>query len=123
MMRRRPIPTRPDTLFPGTTLLRSPGDVGEGGEGGGSEGGAGGHGDALNRSSPKAKPLPFTGGAVRFASLLASRSGEGVRRYRPLPRSEEHTSELQSLMRISYAVLCLQKKNPHRIEQHNKRRT
>src|SRR3546814_7247704 len=29
-----------------------------------------------------------------------------------VPRSEEHTSELQSLMRISYAVFCLQKKNP-----------
>src|SRR3546814_7705617 len=29
----------------------------------------------------------------------------------PLPRSEEHTSELQSLMRISYAVFCLKKKN------------
>src|SRR3546814_4878489 len=31
----------------------------------------------------------------------------------PLPRSEEHTSELQSLMRISYAVFCLKKKNTH----------
>src|SRR3546814_1275184 len=30
---------------------------------------------------------------------------------RPLPRTEEHTSELQSLMRISYAVFCLKKKN------------
>src|SRR3546814_7001010 len=34
-----------------------------------------------------------------------------VRRYRS--RSEEHTSELQSLMRISYAVFCLKKKKPH----------
>src|SRR3546814_2174348 len=32
------------------------------------------------------------------------------------PRSEEHTSELQSLMRISYAVFCLKKKNRHNIE-------
>src|SRR3546814_2853398 len=32
---------------------------------------------------------------------------------RPLARSEEHTSELQSLMRISYAVFCLQKKKEH----------
>src|SRR3546814_7372681 len=32
---------------------------------------------------------------------------------KPLPRSEEHTSELQSLMRISYAVFCLKKKNEH----------
>src|SRR3546814_4547335 len=31
----------------------------------------------------------------------------------PLGRSEEHTSELQSLMRISYAVFCLKKKNEH----------
>src|SRR3546814_10112848 len=35
-----------------------------------------------------------------------------------LARSEEHTSELQSLMRISYAVFCLKKKNNHR--KHNK---
>src|SRR3546814_1686881 len=34
------------------------------------------------------------------------------RRYTRHPRSEEHTSELQSLMRISYAVFCLKKKNP-----------
>src|SRR3546814_3137762 len=33
----------------------------------------------------------------------------------PLPRSEEHTSELQSLMRISYAVFCLKKKKKHTI--------
>src|SRR3546814_9351603 len=32
----------------------------------------------------------------------------------PLTRSEEHTSELQSLMRISYAVLCLKKKKRHK---------
>src|SRR3546814_9001492 len=44
------------------------------------------------------KPIPKSGGHL------------------PTPRSEEHTSELQSLMRISYAVFCLQKKNttiPH----------
>src|SRR3546814_2068535 len=35
------------------------------------------------------------------------------------PRSEEHTSELQSLMRISYAVFCLKKKNNHNL--HNQR--
>src|SRR3546814_5679895 len=34
-------------------------------------------------------------------------------RWAPWARSEEHTSELQSLMRISYAVLCLKKKNTH----------
>src|SRR3546814_3302965 len=36
-----------------------------------------------------------------------------------LARSEEHTSELQSLMRISYAVFCLKKKNTHRKNQHH----
>src|SRR3546814_10279140 len=34
-------------------------------------------------------------------------------------RSEEHTSELQSLMRLSYAVFCLKKKNYYNIQQHN----
>src|SRR3546814_5107211 len=37
--------------------------------------------------------------------------GHGTRRYWPAPRSEEHTSELQSLMRIPYVVFCLKKKN------------
>src|SRR3546814_1135144 len=35
---------------------------------------------------------------------------------RDIERSEEHTSELQSLMRISYAVFCLKKKNKQRLE-------
>src|SRR3546814_7184662 len=38
----------------------------------------------------------------------------GARRLRDLARSEEHTSELQSLMRISYAVFCLKKKNNYK---------
>src|SRR3546814_7327277 len=47
-----------------------------------------------------------------------------VFRLSPMPtlirnRSEEHTSELQSLMRISYAVFCLKKKKQYEIEQHN----
>src|SRR3546814_4907098 len=45
----------------------------------------------------------------RLAKLPADRAAELFRR--GLPRSEEHTSELQSLMRISYAVFCLKKKN------------
>src|SRR3546814_6315393 len=40
---------------------------------------------------------------------------------KPALRSEEHTSELQSLMRNSYAVFCLKKKNKHNNETHNKR--
>src|SRR3546814_8992141 len=42
------------------------------------------------------------------------RHGGSWRASCPVPRSEEHTSELQSLMRISYAVFCLKKKNIHR---------
>src|SRR3546814_2604017 len=41
------------------------------------------------------------------------------RRPRRLARSEEHTSELQSLMRISYAVFCLKKKNHKQTQTHN----
>src|SRR3546814_7024291 len=44
----------------------------------------------------------------------ALRSGPG----KIHPRSEEHTSELQSLMRISYAVFCLTKKNKHTMHRH-----
>src|SRR3546814_3169904 len=40
----------------------------------------------------------------------------------PAPRSEEHTSELQSLMRISYAVFCLKKKTKHKSNQYNHNR-
>src|SRR3546814_176114 len=46
--------------------------------------------------------------AERLAKALAISEAEGLARY---TRSEEHTSELQSLMRISYAVFCLKKKN------------
>src|SRR3546814_8159950 len=42
-----------------------------------------------------------------------------VERNYPETRSEEHTSELQSLMRISYAVFCLKKKNKHNNKQEN----
>src|SRR3546814_1855791 len=47
-----------------------------------------------------------------LAFAISGRAGIGVRRHlhRAILRSEEHTSELQSLMRISYAVFCLQKK-------------
>src|SRR3546814_3779454 len=51
--------------------------------------------------------------------LCTQCEAEGFRRITFFPdRSEEHTSELQSLMRISYAVFCLKKKNTqHHIEQ------
>src|SRR3546814_2311437 len=56
------------------------------------------------RICPPVKPIPILYGNARIVLLLpAAHFGE--------QRSEEHTSELQSLMRISYAVFCLKKKN------------
>src|SRR3546814_2317579 len=88
MIRRPPRSTRTDTLFPYTTLVRSRADC-----------------PSAHKASGRTCPgLPHR---VRLGS-----SREAVPT-RPLwaRRSEEHTSELQSLMRISYAVFCLKKKN------------
>src|SRR3546814_2534302 len=89
MIRRPPRSTRTDTLFPYTTLFRS------GRAAGGIEKriyGAGQH--------------PW-----RDTRILLLRLRKGSRLPDRIPtRSEEHTSELQSLMRISYAVFCLKKK-------------
>src|SRR3546814_5970148 len=54
--------------------------------------------------------------------LQAGERCDAARRYPSQKRSEEHTSELQSLMRISYAVFCLKKKKKitHNIQTHNK---
>src|SRR3546814_21046484 len=84
MIRRPPRSTRTDTLFPYTTLFRS--------------------------SRPTSRSMS------RAAAIRATAPGprRAPRRRRVAPaaaRSEEHTSELQSLMRISYAVFCLKKKN------------
>src|SRR3546814_1670435 len=103
MIRRPPRSTRTDTLFPYTTLFRSVDD----GEihtvaifelilrqpGLAQE--------ALKRLRRRA--------AARAFEFLADRGG----------RSEEHTSELQSLMRISYAVFCLKKKKNKRMTKKN----
>src|SRR3546814_10597612 len=99
-IRRPPRSTRTDTLFPYTTLFRS--CVAEGDPQ--SDPGAGrrirlsaqGSAAAADRAVP---------GSARY---VAGRE-RGARQARA--RSEEHTSELQSLMRISYAVFCLKKKN------------
>src|SRR3546814_6604325 len=103
MIRRPPRSTRTDTLFPYTTLFRSLTDrhrrryrdrIGN---------------DAgfvlLDRAHFCG--LPF-GGHVLVNNAEAAFLRQ---RDRQLGRSEEHTSELQSLMRISYAVFCLKKKN------------
>src|SRR3546814_2606137 len=95
MIPRPPRSTRTDTLFPYTTLFRS--------------------GD---RRQQRARHLRrAVRRQVRAAQLPCPRGGErrpagaGHRlRHAPAARSEEHTSELQSLMRISYAVFCLKKK-------------
>src|SRR3546814_7402811 len=59
------------------------------------------------------RKLPRMSGEAREVSRLreALQIAPGREDHRQLARSEEHTSELQSLMRISYAVFCLQKKN------------
>src|SRR3546814_17053766 len=91
MIRRPPRSTRTDTLFPYTTLFRS--DEGlEGDEE--SE-----HGSAFLGEWP-----------ADLAEELSAGADLTPMRIRRVQRSEEHTSELQSLMRISYAVFCLKKK-------------
>src|SRR3546814_15705799 len=93
MIRRPPRSTRTDTLFPYTTLFRSAA-VADGGD----------RGRAGAAAGASAEPA---GDTVR--PLVARRPRPGGARCHG--RSEEHTSELQSLMRISYAAFCLKKKN------------
>src|SRR3546814_6065940 len=67
--------------------------------------------DALPISRLRLRPILMTTGAMVFGAMpLAIAVGAGADRDRKRHRSEEHTSELQSLMRISYAVFCLKKK-------------
>src|SRR3546814_6341684 len=102
--------TRPDTLFPYTTLFRSPRRW---------------RGTSRGRAATAARHvrrLPACPAAPSAGIDAGRRAREGgpqarhVRRAeavgRAAERSEEHTSELQSLMRNSYAVFCLNKKNP-----------
>src|SRR3546814_16053934 len=96
MVRRPPRSTRTDTLFPDTTLFRS------------TEGIRFDHSFGSG-SDQRRRRLP---GACRPTSALLRRAGSAMTRDRnPSVRSEGHTSELQSLMRISYAVFCLTKQN------------
>src|SRR3546814_7384570 len=110
MIRLPPRSTRTDTLLPHTTLFLS-------------ERHADQHADRLDRSLllqksedlvlplVKKRPASFQGGdwSSGHYEKLPSRIPQCV-------RSEEHTSELQSLMRISYAVFCLKKTNKQEIE-------
>src|SRR3546814_5054715 len=93
MIRRPPRSTRTDTLFPYTTLFRSSGP---------DPGSSQRRNDAWHLASHDFPRQGFQMGAVRSSFV----------------RSDEHTSELQSLMRISYAVFCLKKKQLQSIIRH-----
>src|SRR3546814_6593249 len=96
MIRRPPRSTRTDTLFPYTTLFRS--------------------GEApVLLTSPGIRPY-VRSIVERFRAQTVVMSQTEIHPQVKIRRSEEHTSELQSLMRISYAVFCLKKKrtNKHR---------
>src|SRR3546814_10629992 len=108
MIRRPPRSTRTDTLFPYTTRFRShlfqsvecgafAIDVVPGGHG---------------RDNRPIGSWKFLAHITRraCAGIAGHHRGRRLQRVRNQPRSEEHTSELQSLMRISYAVFCLKKK-------------
>src|SRR3546814_6581642 len=63
------------------------------------------------------EPAPLMrGDAQMFRQICLKLAGNGVK-FSPMGRSEEHTSELQSLMRISYAVFCLKKKKTQKVRQ------
>src|SRR3546814_9764328 len=97
MIRRPPRSTRTDTLFPYTTLFRS----------------------ALQTYLATDETRRAT-----HISLISQVAGSYLSLAADLDRSEEHTSELQSLMRISYAVFCLKKKNKkeHYLNEKNRKR-
>src|SRR3546814_1812628 len=93
MIRRPPRSTRTDTLFPYTTLFRS------------------------RKPQIRASKTSLHSGFAIQACMLAKLSAEVT--LSANNRSEEHTSELQSLMRISYAVFCLKKKKQVNKNIHN----
>src|SRR3546814_3616308 len=112
MIRRPPRSTRTDTLFPYTTLFRSTRVPGLGTRDSGL-----GTREVRSRCSNAG---PWARGRGRGRGRGAGEQGWGL-------RSEEHTSELQSLMRISYAVFCLKKKKKNnktrvvRSKRHNEK--
>src|SRR3546814_1066767 len=113
MIRRPPRSTRTDTLFPYTTLFRScekkVEGFGDGERGREIDAAAIGIGRGHARTGAD-------GGELEIAAECAEIEAERPQRIdldggkADFNRSEEHTSELQSLMRISYAVFCLKKK-------------
>src|SRR3546814_5289439 len=109
MIRRPPRSTRTDTLFPYTTLFRSPTAARSSNPGWLAK-----SSDARGRCAILANAALGSGPTERTFDEVRERRRAGLpiqwRAQRRRARSEEHTSELQSLMRISYAVFCLKKK-------------
>src|SRR3546814_9562713 len=107
MIRRPPRSTRTDTLFPYTTLFRSLHEFEV------AQGKVRLHVLGIDHQGAA---LGLAGGSVVAdagelqAQCVMTKAVLRVQRDRLSKRSEEHTSELQSLMRISYAVFCLKKK-------------
>src|SRR3546814_4087980 len=99
MIRRPPRSTRTDTLFPYTTLFRSPSMAGDPLSG-------------INPQNLDPAAAADTAAVDTGRNNLDRAASPYLLQHRdnPVHRSEEHTSELQSLMRISYAVFCLKKK-------------
>src|SRR3546814_7676229 len=90
MIRRPPRSTRIDTLFPYTTLFRSI--------------------EVVHEGNQSALIVHLDGLRFRAARIGQRQTHARIEEGKLERRSEEHTSELQSLMRISYAVFCLKKK-------------
>src|SRR3546814_6532442 len=124
MIRRPPRSTRTDTLFPYTTLFRSSVGLGDAGhrqrpahpdrrvvvaDAAGGVRGVGGRHQVVDLGLV-IQDLEAVREALRHVQHLEPVGGE-----LDADRSEEHTSELQSLMRISYAVFCLKKKNKENV--------
>src|SRR3546814_1692125 len=126
MLRRPPRSTRTDTLFPYTTLFRSP--VFRRAENNQRLAGPYHGNDGLLRVSDLLYRHPLSDAFVRAAQQAgvpftddfngARQAGAGF-----FQRSEEHTSELQSLMCISYAVFCLKKKTKNILAINNSTHT
>src|SRR3546814_3875270 len=120
MIRRPPRSTRTDTLFPYTTLFRSADSVKLTADGGlltvaGRIDTSGVNGGDVGLFGRTGVTLAATAVIDATASGYAaddSRDAKGGDV--TIARSEEHTSELQSLMRNSYAVFCLNKKNKNK---------
>src|SRR3546814_3138918 len=116
MIRRPPRSTRTDTLFPYTTLFRSGGIHLAGGNIIDARIHTTRDGLALDNflvQDPLGRPFAEAGQIQRLTRAIEDALANRQK------RSEEHTSELQSLMRISYAVFCLKKKNAHNKKTNN----